>query len=204
MPKLVSNKIRNIMNKIVFSERVETWFWAQNTILLFKNKVREVSYEVNARTGNSSKNHWKWCQKPSQNRWKINTNFMVEKGMQKTLNIIQNWSQKGAKIQPKILQKSNRKNYENKLKKNPPMEPQPPRSFALPPPNPPLGNFRCKSNGPRRSVNSAQALPVPPTHSGNNVCNVWSHMCIYNIRSGPLGARGVLERWGWSSSVGFL
>ena len=100
---------------------------------------------------------------PSQNRWKINTNFMVEKGMHKTQKIIQNGSRKGAKIQPKIFQKSNRTNYENKLKKNPPMGPRPLEYFALPPPpppNPPLGNFRCKSNGPRRSVNSAQALPV--------------------------------------------
>ena len=88
-----------------FSERVKPWFWAQNTILLFKNKLREASCEVNARTGNSSKNHRKRGQNPSQNRCKIDTNFILEKVMQKTQKIIQNWASKGSQKPSKNLSK---------------------------------------------------------------------------------------------------
>ena len=42
-----------------FSEGVKPFILTQHTILLFKNKLREVSCEVNARTGNSLKIHKK-------------------------------------------------------------------------------------------------------------------------------------------------
>jgi hypothetical protein len=68
---------------------------------LFKNRVREVSSEVNARTGKSSKNHRKLGQSPSQNPCKIERNFILKKVLQKTQKIIQSGAQKGAKNHPK-------------------------------------------------------------------------------------------------------
>ena len=40
-----------------FFRKGKTLILTQNTVLLFKNKLREASCEVNARTGNSLKNH---------------------------------------------------------------------------------------------------------------------------------------------------
>ena len=42
MPKVIAKKCVTIIEKRVFFTRVKTCFWAQNTVLLFKNKVREV------------------------------------------------------------------------------------------------------------------------------------------------------------------
>ena len=80
-----------------FTERAKPSFWAQNTRLLFKNKVREVSSEVNARTGKSSKNHRKLGQNPSPNLYNIDTKFIFKKVMQQNKKIIQSGAQKGAK-----------------------------------------------------------------------------------------------------------
>ena len=113
MPKLIKNQCQNWNRERSGKSWKFMFFWKGKTLILsaehhtvVQNTLREVSCEVNARTWNSSKNHRKWGQNPSQNRCKIYINFILEKGMPKTQKIIQNWARKGAKNRPKSLRKS--------------------------------------------------------------------------------------------------
>ena len=102
MPKLVSKKIREIINNHVSLKGKTFKIHLKNKCFLCFRKLHVWTVKV-------SQKHQKWDQNPSNNRWTIDTNFIFEKVMHQLQKIIQNGAQKGANNYQSIYQKRIRK-----------------------------------------------------------------------------------------------
>ena len=89
MRKLVTKKIRKIIlnHFSLNSKSIE---------IHSKNKCFWWFRRLHVRTGKVSKKNQKWDQSPSENRWKIDTKIMPEKGVAKRWKIIQQMIKKGS------------------------------------------------------------------------------------------------------------